>query len=143
MSRTASLSDARADGRPVVRARSSSIGKPLDLRGMTAMAQMDSSAPPSAWRGFRQSSPHGEDDQEDDDSGDDAEGSDTGGNGQHRSKRRRSSVGHDVGEAINPLGGQLSEEVKAQLDSIFFDFMNRVCSDCEYLRLVEHSLTVL
>lgn len=105
--------DLRADGRPIVaRTRSTSILRSKGLTGMTV------SMPPSAWQS-RQGSPADEDDE--DDSEDE---------GPKRQKRRRSSVdGHDNSGPSSAT--VISEDIRRQLDQIFEDFLNRVCSDRE------------
>lgn len=81
---------------------------------------MTSSVPPSAWQS-RAGSPV-EDGDEDDDSDDDEP---------RRTKRRRSSVGAD-GLALDQANGGISDDIRGQLDQIFEEFLNRICSDCKY-----------
>ncbi|WVN85806.1 uncharacterized protein L203_100957 [Cryptococcus depauperatus CBS 7841] len=99
----------RADGRPIVRGRSSSVNKGWNHNAMTA------SVPPSAWQS-RQGSPVDEEDDESDDEG------------PRKTKRRRSSVGVEGGTEVN---GGISDDIRKQLDQIFEDFLNRICSDLE------------
>jgi hypothetical protein len=103
--------DIRADGRPIIaRTRSTSILRKQGLTGMTA------SVPPSAWQS-RHGSPVDDDDDEDSDD-----------EGPKRQKRRRSSA--DANDLIAQAAGAfISEDIRRQLDQIFHDFLNRVCSD--------------
>ncbi|GFZ42715.1 hypothetical protein JCM24511_00432 [Saitozyma sp. JCM 24511] len=102
----------RPDGRPVVgRGRSASITKKAGIPTMT------SSLPPSAWQS-RQTSPEDDDDDESEDEG------------PRRTKRRRSSVGNDALD-LSSTNAVISDDMRRQLDQIFEDFLNRVCSDLE------------
>ncbi|KIR69167.1 hypothetical protein I314_00271 [Cryptococcus bacillisporus CA1873] len=103
----------RIDGRPIVRGRSTSLNKGWSHTAMT------SSVPPSAWQS-RAGSPV-EDGDEDDDSDDDEP---------RRTKRRRSSVGAD-GLALDQANGGISDDIRGQLDQIFEEFLNRICSDLD------------
>lgn len=79
---------------------------------------MTSSVPPSAWNS-RAVSPDDEDEEESDDEA------------PRKSKRRRSSAGHAVADtAASTL---ISEDMRRQLDRIFEEFLNIVCSDCKFL----------
>jgi hypothetical protein len=100
------VSDSRADGLPI-RGRSSSVHKPKPLVGMT------SSVPPSAWQS-RATSPDDDDDESEDE-------------GPRRTKRRRSSAG----DPALPPGAMISEDMRRQLDRIFEDYLQKLCSDCE------------
>ncbi|WVQ78747.1 hypothetical protein IAT38_000834 [Cryptococcus sp. DSM 104549] len=115
----------RADGRPIVRGRSTSVNKPwAGHPGMTS-----TSVPPSAWQSRATSRAGSPDDGGEEDDSDEE--------GPKRSKRRRSSVGGDGGGAgmgagaENLAGGAISEDVRRQLDQIFEEFLNRICSDLE------------
>lgn len=105
----------RVDGRPIVRGRSTSVNKSWSHTAMT------SSVPPSAWQS-RAGSPV--DDIDDEDDSDDDE--------PRKNKRRRSSVGAD-GLALDQASGGISDDIRRQLDQIFEEFLNRICSDCKYL----------
>jgi hypothetical protein len=75
-------------------------------------------APPSAWP-----SRHPSPDDDDDDSEDDAP---------RKNKRRRSSVDKsDAPDLSFQTGVTISDDVRRQLDTIFEEFLNRVCSDRE------------
>ncbi|KAK8861467.1 hypothetical protein IAR55_002287 [Kwoniella newhampshirensis] len=102
----------RADGRPIARGRSTSVNK------QWSHTNMATSVPPSAWPS-RQASP---DDMEDDESEDEEP---------RRTKRRRSSAGAEGvnGDFMN--GGAISDDIRRQLDQIFEEFLNYVCSDLE------------
>ena len=108
-------SDGRLDGRPVInRSRSASVNKPW-----SSLTNMTAAAPPSAWQS-RQGSPE---DGDDDDSEEE---------GPRKTKRRRSSAGKDdVPDLGSQSGPVISEDIRRQLDQIFEEFLNRVCSDCE------------
>jgi len=113
-------SDARNDGRPVVnRSRSASNAK-HGLMSKTAGPSVivsGPSAPPAVWPS-RQASP---DDDEDEQSEDE---------GPRKLKRRRSSVGKDDGLDLSyATGPMISEDIRRQLDQIFEEFLNNVCSD--------------
>jgi hypothetical protein len=104
----------RPDGRPVInRGRSTSITKNRSVPTMTT------SMPPSAWQS-RHASP---DDDDDDDSEDE---------GPRRTKRRRSSVGND-GPDLSATSAFISDDIRRQLDQIFEEFLNRVCSDRRFI----------
>jgi hypothetical protein len=111
-------SEARPDGRPVInRSRSASVNKTWSLPNMTAATNMTVTAPPSAWPS-RQGSPEddGEDESEDD--------------APRKSKRRRSSVNkEDAPDMGYQLGSIISDDIRRQLDQIFEEFLNMVCSD--------------
>ncbi|WWD16624.1 hypothetical protein CI109_101053 [Kwoniella shandongensis] len=111
MERRASQSE-RADGRPIVRGRSTSVNKQWSHTAMTA------SMPPSAWQS-RQGSP---DDADDDESEDEEP---------RRTKRRRSSAGADGANGDLANGVVISDDIRRQLDQIFEEFLNHVCSDLE------------
>ncbi|WVQ94525.1 hypothetical protein IAU59_001604 [Kwoniella sp. CBS 9459] len=102
----------RADGRPIARGRSSSVHKQWGHPAMTV------SVPASAWQS-RAASP---DDGDDDDSEDE---------GPRRTKRRRSSAGGDNPTVEQLTGAVISEDIRRQLDQIFEEFLNRICSDLE------------
>ena len=104
-------SDSRADGLPIARGRSSSVNKAP--RG--GIAGMTSSVPPSAWQS-RATSPEEDDDSEEE--------------GPRRTKRRRSSAG-EKNDPSMAIGAMISEDMRRQLDRIFEDFLQKVCSDCE------------
>lgn len=101
----------RSDGRPVInRTRSASVNRQNGLTGMTA------SVPPSAWQS-RANSPVDDGYDSDEDTA-------------RRPKRRRSSA--DVHDAtLNAT--EISPDVKIYLDEIFRDFLNKVCSDREFI----------
>ncbi|WWC87746.1 uncharacterized protein L201_002638 [Kwoniella dendrophila CBS 6074] len=104
----------RADGLPISRNRSTSVHKQWGQH-----PTMTASLPPSAWQS-RQGSP---DDMDDDDSEDE---------GPRKNKRRRSSAGGDGAPNAELLNGALiSEDIRRQMDQIFEEFLNRVCSDLE------------
>lgn len=108
-------SEIRTDGRPVInRSRSASVNKTWStIPNMTA-----ATAPPSAWPS-RQASP----DDDDDDSEDEAP---------RKNKRRRSSVNRDDAPDLSfQTGVTISDDVRRQLDTIFEEFLSRVCSDCK------------
>lgn len=107
-------SSERIDGRPIVRGRSTSVNKNWSHSAMT------SSVPPSAWQS-RAGSPVDDGDEEDDSDDDEP----------RRTKRRRSSVGAD-GLAPDQANGGISDDIRRQLDQIFEEFLNRICSDCKY-----------
>ncbi|KAL7419680.1 hypothetical protein Q5752_005594 [Cryptotrichosporon argae] len=113
--RRQSVIDHRADGRPIVaRARSTSNAKPGGAAfGMT-------SVPPSAWQS-RQGSPD-----DDDDDGDESDDDMV----LRKTKRRRSSAGADA-DAGPSSGVIISDDIRRQLDQIFEEFLNRVCSDLD------------
>ncbi|OCF78073.1 hypothetical protein I204_00008 [Kwoniella mangroviensis CBS 8886] len=112
LERRASQSE-RADGLPISRNRSTSVHK------QWAHPMMTSSVPPSVWQS-RQGSPEDMDEDESEDEG------------PRKSKRRRSSVGGDGGPNADLLNGALiSEDIRRQMDQIFEEFLNRVCSDLE------------
>ena len=116
--RRPSLIDGRADGRPVItRSRSSSVNKWANHPTMTGVPSLMPSVgvPPSAWRS-RQVTP----DSDDDDNSDDE--------GPRKLKRRRSSGG-DPAEAGPSSGTVISDDIRRQLDQIFEEFLNHVCSD--------------
>jgi hypothetical protein len=115
-SRRSSIVEQRADGRPIVRGRSSSVAKPASALALTPSVSM----PPSAWQS-RAGSPIDDDDDDDDEEDDDTQA--------RRPKRRRSSAGPDSGDG--PSAASISEEIRKQLDQIFHEFLNKVCSDCE------------
>jgi hypothetical protein len=69
------------------------------------------SNPPSAWQS-RANSPEDDEEESEDD-------------GQRRNKRRRSSVEHDT----SMTSVEVSPDVRRHLDSIFEEFLNKVCSD--------------
>jgi len=50
-----------------------------------------------------------------------------------KTKRRRSSAGKDDGgmDLSYQTGPTISEDIRRQLDQIFEEFLNRVCSDCK------------
>ena len=104
--------DGRLDGRPVIsRARSTSVHK-----SWQSLQNLTTSMPPTAWQS-RQASPEEEDDEESEDEG------------PKRLKRRRSS-GRD--EAPDPgmiHSLVISDDIRRQLDQIFEEFLNRICSD--------------
>ena len=106
-------SEARADGRPVInRSRSASLNKTW-----STLPLMTATAPPSVWPS-RQPSPE---DDADDDSEDEAP---------RKTKRRRSSVNKEDGPDLGfQIGSIISDDVRRQLDQIFEEFLNRVCSD--------------
>lgn len=109
-----------SDGRPVInRSRSASVNK-----GWSTLPNMMSTVPPSAWPS-RQPSPEYEEIESDDD-----ELVNTSGG--RKAKRRRSSTGKDdamdTGFQAGPI---ISEDIRRQLDTIFEEFLNRVCSDSE------------
>lgn len=116
-SRRSSIVEHRADGRPVARARSSSAAKPGTL-SMTS-----GSMPPSAWQS-RAGSPTNDDDDDDDDGSDDDMAP-------RRPKRRRSSAGLENAGDSGHGGQEYSDDIRAQLDQIFLEFLNRVCGDLE------------
>lgn len=107
-------SSERIDGRPIVRGRSTSVNKNWSHSAMT------SSVPPSAWQS-RAGSPVDDGDEEDDSDDDEP----------RRTKRRRSSVGAD-GLAPDQANGGISDDIRRQLDQIFEEFLNRICSDCKH-----------
>ena len=113
-------SEARPDGRPVInRSRSASVNKTWSsMPNMTAAAaNVAATAPPSAWQS-RQGSPEedGEDESEDD--------------APRKTKRRRSSVTkEDAPDMGYQLGSIISDDIRRQLDQIFEEFLNMVCSD--------------
>ncbi len=115
LSRRPSLVDGRADGRPVItRSRSISVNKHWSKGQVNT-----SSNPPSAWY----SRPVSSDDDDDEESEDE---------GPKRTKRRRSSAGKD--DAPDPgfiNGPMISDDIRRQLDQIFEEFLNRICSDRE------------
>ncbi|WVW79999.1 hypothetical protein I302_101972 [Kwoniella bestiolae CBS 10118] len=104
----------RADGLPISRNRSTSVHK------QWAHPMMTTSLPPSAWQS-RQGSPE---DMDEDDSEDE---------GPRKNKRRRSSAGGDGGPPNADLlnGALISEDIRRQMDQIFEEFLNRVCSDLD------------
>jgi hypothetical protein len=103
-----STSDSRADGLPIAsRGRSTSVTKPARMVGMT------SSVPPSSWPS-RAASPEEDEESEEEEA-------------PRKAKRRRSSAGN----AANDSAALISEDMRRQLDRIFEDFLNIVCSDCE------------
>ncbi|OCF30495.1 hypothetical protein I316_07878 [Kwoniella heveanensis BCC8398] len=104
----------RADGRPIARGRSTSVHK--QWGNPTAMT---ASVPASAWQS-RAASPE--------DGGDDEDSEDEG---PRRTKRRRSSAGGDNPTAEQLTGAVISEDIRRQLDQIFEEFLNRICSDLE------------
>lgn len=114
-SRRPSVAEHRADGRPIVRGRSASVAKPGSL-ALTPSVSM----PPSAWQS-RQGSPVDDDDDDDDGSDDETQ--------PRRPKRRRSSAGPDGNEMS--LHSSISDDIRAQLDQIFNEFLNKVCSDLD------------
>lgn len=106
-------SEVRPDGRPVInRSRSASVNK-----NWSTLPAMTATAPPSVWPS-RQPSPEddGEDDSEDE--------------APRKTKRRRSSVNKDEDIGFQ-IGSVISEDIRRQLDQIFEEFLNRVCSDRE------------
>jgi len=112
----------RSDGRPIVtRSRSTSVNKWSNtFPSMTNGHGQTTTAPPSAWQS-RQGSPEDEDE---DDSEDEA--------ANRKLKRRRSSAGKEEVPDMNPAAGPvISEDIRRQLDQIFEEFLNRVCSDLE------------
>ena len=113
------------DGRPVInRSRSASLNK-----GWSSLNRMtQASTPPSAWAS-RPATPYSSSSESDDDR-------------PRQSKRRRSAAGKqrrsvshrekddEDGPDISMLTGPgISEDVRRQLDQIFEEFLNRVCSD--------------
>ena len=117
LSRRTSLKDARADGRPVIlRSRSTSIN-----RNWNNLPTMTSSLPLSVLHNSRPVSPSDDDDEDESEE-----------EGPRRTKRRRSSAGRD--DAPDPgfiNGPVISDDIRRQLDNIFEDFLNGVCSDRE------------
>lgn len=85
-----------------------------------SMPTMTMSVPPSTVPS-RAGSPEEEDD--DDDGSDDE--------APRKNKRRRSSVGHDAPD-MSSNTALISDDIRRQLDTIFDEFLNRVCSDLEY-----------
>ncbi|GMK58256.1 hypothetical protein CspeluHIS016_0502880 [Cutaneotrichosporon spelunceum] len=117
--RRSSVIEQRVDGRPIVRARSTSSAK----QGQQLSMSSSTSVPPSAWQS-RAGSPA--DDDDDDDEEDDDEDA-----AQRRPKRRRSSVGPDVSEVGPTSGVHISDDVRSQLDTIFLEFLSKVCSNLD------------
>lgn len=113
--RRPSLIDGRADGRPVVnRTRSTSVNK------FSLMPSMTTSMPPTSWNS-RHVSPDDEDD-----------GSTSEEEGPKRLKRRRSSAARDKEDAPDiSMANLISEDIRRQLDQIFEQWLNHICSDCE------------
>lgn len=83
-------------------------------------AMTSATAPPSAWP-----SRHGSPEEDEDDSEDEAP---------RKNKRRRSSVNKEEAPDLSyQTGVMISDDVRRQLDTIFEEFLNRVCSDCKSL----------
>ena len=110
------LKDARGESskRPSAsRTRSSSVHryKPYGNISQGQPYSVAQSNPPSAWHS-RANSPEDEEEESEDD-------------GQRRNKRRRSSLEHDT----SMTSVDVSPDVRRHLDSIFEEFLNKVCSD--------------
>ncbi|WVF67101.1 hypothetical protein IAT40_001846 [Kwoniella sp. CBS 6097] len=103
----------RADGRPIVRGRSTSVHKQWG-----GHPTMTASVPASAWQSRAASPEDGDDDDSEDE-------------GPRRTKRRRSSAGGDNPTAEQLTGAVISEDIRRQLDQIFEEFLNKICSDLE------------
>ena len=122
LSRRASQVEGRSDGRPVVqRARSTSVKKDrINLPRLTTNIP-PTNMPPITWYNRQQSSEEEEDDESEDEE-------------PRRTKRRRSSAGRDdAPDFAQGTGPFISEDIRRQLDQIFEEFLNRVCSDRECL----------
>lgn len=119
LSQRPSAIDGRLDGRPVItRSRSISINK-----SWANVPTITTSAPPSAWQSRIVSS----DEEDDEDSEDEAP---------KRTKRRRSSATRDDAPDAGFLNGPvISDDIRRQLDQIFEEFLNRICSDREFYQL--------
>lgn len=105
----------RADGRPIItRGRSTSVTKNRSMPSLTM------SMPPSAIPS-RAGTPE-EEDEDDGESEDEAP---------RKNKRRRSSVGHEAPDLSNN-NALISDDIRRQLDTIFDEFLNRVCSDLDF-----------
>ncbi len=122
--RRPSSMERRPDGRPVVmRSRSTSVNK-----NWNNLPSMTASVPPSTWHS-RQVSPS---DEEEDDSEEEEP---------RRVKRRRSSAARDDPPDPGYSGGSLiSDDIRRQLDQVFEEFLNRICSDRELLNMISLTL---
>ena len=106
--------DGRVDGRPVVtRSRSTSVNK----NHWSNFPSITPTEPPPV-EPSRPATPEDDDDEDSEDEG------------PKRIKRRRSSVGKEDGPDLGFNNATfISDDIRRQLDQIFEDFLNSICSD--------------
>ncbi|CAD6575992.1 MAG: hypothetical protein TREMPRED_001551 [Tremellales sp. Tagirdzhanova-0007] len=108
--------DGRVDGRPVVtRSRSTSVNK----NHWSNFPSITPTEPPPV-EPSRPATPEDDDDEDSEDEG------------PKRIKRRRSSVGKEDGPDLGFNNATfISDDIRRQLDQIFEDFLNSICSDLD------------